>query len=264
MIRILLTLVLVLGATAPSSATLVIDNAEIAEDLQEATDLYQEEIADNYSELNPHIPEPMIFDLVRPLGAKKGEMEINTIIKYDPGDGHLIWSPEIEFMLDDKLGVEIELPFNNESLEAVKFALQKTFEPKSKKFIHGLQNLYRYDFQNSKNTFDNTYIAGYRFNKSFSDIFMKGIRLSFEEGDATTKGLFNNTLFYEYKKFKLGLETNLVYGTSRNNYFILMPQIQFPIRKNLFLQLGTGTERSGDSDSQSLSTTSAARLIFEI
>ena len=42
-------------------------------------------------------PEPMVFDLVDPLGATPGKTEINTLLGYSPRTGDMAWSPEIEF-----------------------------------------------------------------------------------------------------------------------------------------------------------------------
>ena len=49
----------------------------------------------------PIIPEPMVFDLVRPLGALKGELEGNTLVEIplaqtDPSDPSVFWAPEVE------------------------------------------------------------------------------------------------------------------------------------------------------------------------
>ena len=35
----------------------------------------------------PHIPEPMVFDLVRPLGVRQGDLEVNAL------SGHLLQVP---------------------------------------------------------------------------------------------------------------------------------------------------------------------------
>lgn len=50
----------------------------------------------------PHIPEPMVFDLMRPLHARAGEVEVNTIGILPPG-GRLKWAPELEATLLDGL-----------------------------------------------------------------------------------------------------------------------------------------------------------------
>lgn len=46
----------------------------------------------------PHIPEPMVFDMMRPLGAKQGELEANvlTTTPWSGKDGNTHWAPEVE------------------------------------------------------------------------------------------------------------------------------------------------------------------------
>jgi len=251
--KILAILICLHLSIEPISAINSFDSEDIQEELNEATELYQEEI-------NPDIPEPMVYDLVRPLGAAKGELEINSLIRLDE---NFEYSPELEYMIGDGLGLEIELPIKNNELESFKIAAQKTFGTNfDNHYIHGMQSLFRYDLNEQRQTYDNLYIAGYRFNRRISDMLMKGLRLSKDDDKLTVSGILNNTLFYQTDKFTLGLEANYVYGNSaRGNYFLLMPQIHLPVSKKVSLQLGTGVQRSDDS---SLSSTTAARIIFEI
>src|SRR5687768_11820624 len=85
-------------------------------------------------------PEPMIFDLVDPLGAKKGEVEINTLLDFSPRTGQLEWSPEIEYSFADNYAVEFELPLENTFAKEYKVSLQGTFGKLDKgRMIHGWQ-----------------------------------------------------------------------------------------------------------------------------
>ena len=43
------------------------------------------------------IPEPLVFDMVRPLGSPKGEMEVNAFLNQSTHGGPLQWSPELEY-----------------------------------------------------------------------------------------------------------------------------------------------------------------------
>lgn len=71
------------------------------------------------------IPEPMVFDLVRPLGAPKGELEVNSLFRMSEFGGRAVlqWAPEVEYTFADGYGVEFEVPAENGQLEAYKFAL---------------------------------------------------------------------------------------------------------------------------------------------
>jgi hypothetical protein len=72
--------------------------------------------ADNGREFRgPIIPEPMVFDMVRPLGARRGELEVNVLglvpLKRDGGAPAIEWAPEVEWAIRDGFAVEFELPF---------------------------------------------------------------------------------------------------------------------------------------------------------
>ena len=54
-------------------------------------------------------PEPMIFDLVDPLGAKKGEVELNSLFDYSPRTGQFQWSPEIEYAFKNGHAIEMSI-----------------------------------------------------------------------------------------------------------------------------------------------------------
>ena len=72
-----------------------------------------------------HITEPMIFDMVRGLGAKKGEFEANVLAEIlvdEYGDRDIHWAPEVEFAVLDGFALELELPFVDGDTEAYKFA----------------------------------------------------------------------------------------------------------------------------------------------
>src|SRR5690606_33047962 len=71
----------------------------------------------------PHIPEPLAFDLVRGLGARKGELEVNVLLEVPVG-GVPHWAPEVEWALADGAALELELPIRGTELEAIKFASQ--------------------------------------------------------------------------------------------------------------------------------------------
>lgn len=116
-------------------------------------------------DLVSHIPEPMVFDLVRPLGARRGELEINTLGLFplrnrgrsrsvrdvpdaleDTDETRIDWAPEIEYALFDDFAVELELPFEDEKLVAYKFAAQWTLgTTMDGKMIHGTQGIAEYN-----------------------------------------------------------------------------------------------------------------------
>ncbi len=56
----------------------------------------------------PRIPEPMVFDLVRGLGARRGELEFNVLnlVPFRRGGPSYEWAPEVEYAVFDGFAVE--------------------------------------------------------------------------------------------------------------------------------------------------------------
>ena len=144
----------------------------------------------------PLIPEPMVFDLVRPLGAHKGEFEINCLGEFplqrggndEPDDplgltpssvdrNEIEWAPEIEYAPLDGFAVEFELPFEGSSLEAYKFAAQWTIHTAFEDhFIDGAQLIVEPNVEFEAWDITAIYIAGYQFNERWSVLGMAGDR----------------------------------------------------------------------------------------
>jgi hypothetical protein len=62
------------------------------------------------------IPEPLNFDLVRGLGARQGELEINSLADFplnNTSNRGVEWAPEIEYALFNNFAIELEFPFKN-------------------------------------------------------------------------------------------------------------------------------------------------------
>ena len=89
------------------------------------------------------IPEPMIFDLVRPLGTAKGEFEVNSLfIAPLKRGGRAYWAPEIEYSFGRGLAVEFELPISGLEVESYKMAAQQKLPiRRTRMFTHGLQGI---------------------------------------------------------------------------------------------------------------------------
>lgn len=94
------------------------------------------------SSIRPRIPEPLVFDLIRPLGAEKGELEVNSLFRIAPSDQprRLQWAPEVEYAFAEGYGIEFELPLENAGVASYKGAIQGTLPgPWKRRFIHGWQ-----------------------------------------------------------------------------------------------------------------------------
>jgi hypothetical protein len=233
----------------------------------------------------PHVPEPLVFDLVRPLGARRGELEVNTLaimpltssrsgsvragdelglVPLSEDRAEIEWAPEIEFALWDGFAVEFEFPFEGSRLEELKLGMQFTFGTAfDDRFIHGFQGLAERALQSTTTSWTGLYLAAMRFSPRWSALGMWG--LSYEAGAGVdeiggdrTQALQNLSVFYNLTdEVHLGLETNYAVSTAGDQTLLLMPQLQLAMGQHLSLQLGAGV---GFSASETLPQ-AALRLI---
>lgn len=222
-------------------------------------------------EKGPRIPDPMVFDLVRPLGAKRGEAEFNTLgvipltrksrqvddasdplglVRRSSDRRGVEWAPEIEYVLADGLAVEFELPMENISVEAYKVAGQATFGTLwHHRFIHGAQVIAQY---NSDPRFWTTawlYLAGFRIDKTWSVFGMFGPR--FEHGSSLSglhKELLSNvTLFADItNRMVAGVETNVGQVLGGHASVLVMPQVHYEVDLHWMIQGGIGVRITHD------------------
>jgi len=206
------------------------------------------------------IPEPMVFDLIRPLDSKKGELEVNTLVsksissqnkkkRLDPfGSGQttrdyeqLEWAPEIEYAVADGFALEFELPTEGTKLEAYKFASQYTFGKVNESYIHGVQLIVEPDSDFKGYNTSLLYLGGYRFDETYSTLFMLGGRMNLEGRDRhkTFEYLANATLFAELThRVVVGLETNYASYQDSKYSLAIIPQIHYEAAEHVELQVG--------------------------
>ena len=113
----------------------------------------------------PHIPEPLLFDLVRGLGSRAGEVEVNTLLvtRFRAGRVAVDWAPEVEWAFADGLALELELPMHERQLEAIKLAGQVTLPSSLANLTHGLQFIGEYLLTPREIELVGLYLAGVRF-----------------------------------------------------------------------------------------------------
>lgn len=195
---------------------------------------------------NPHIPEPLLFDLVRPLGAKKGELEINALAQQNINGGPLEWAPEIEFAIADGLAFELELPTENSEVTDYKVALQGTFNNNfgNPNMIHGWQAIAKKNRHTGKYASDILYINGYRFMGQWSTLNMIGFRKPEFGKSSNAIGLINNNLFYDFTpRYTFGLELNHEVDTKGQWRYSVTPQAHVDINSNVTVQAGVGISK---------------------
>jgi hypothetical protein len=219
----------------------------------------------------PRVPEPMVFDLIRPLGARRGEAELNVLglvplsrksrtvddvpdplglVRRSPDTQTIEWAPEFEIAVRDGLAFEVEFPFENSRLEAYKGAAQLTFgTTMNNRLIHGAQTILQYDVDPRVWTTTWLYLAGFRFNDTWSLFSMLGPR--FEIGDAVgganTEILANVTLFADITdRLVGGIETNFGQVIDGEAALLVMPQLHYEVSKYWMIQAGAGVRFTQD------------------
>ena len=202
----------------------------------------------------PAIPEPMVFDMMRPLGAKKGEMEANVLAltqaPFRPTRAE--WAPEVEYAFADGKAVEFELPFDGARLAAFKLGLQTAFGVSADgKSAHGAQYLGIYDREAGRYTSSLLYMAGKRFSERFSIMNMIGlddIVLKRRGGGGSgARGhnalLLNHASFYDLRiGTVLGAELNVAGGG--RGHVRLTPQVHQRLAERVNVQFGAGLEKA--------------------
>jgi hypothetical protein len=194
----------------------------------------------------PRIPEPMVFDMIRPMGAERGELEVNALA-LSPLSGQeraLEWAPEIEYAIVDGFGIEFELPFEGTRLAELKMGLQGTFGTMDGgRIVHGVQYLGIYERESRTTSHALLYLIGRRHSERLSTMTMIGVG-DVRVGQSEEKAglLVNHTTFYDIGgKRILGFEVN--YKSGHDGGVLLMPQFHAPLLGHTSMQLGAGIDK---------------------
>ncbi|VXC58799.1 hypothetical protein [Sphingomonas sp. 8AM] len=194
----------------------------------------------------PVIPEPMIFDMMRPLGAHKGEMEVNalamTTSPFRPRVAE--WAPEVEYAFADGMAVEFELPFNGAKLEAFKLGLQAAFGASADgRSAHGVQYLGIYDRETGRYSNSLLYMAGHRFTARWSMMNMVGVDdIALRRRNGRNALLLNHATFYDVTAGTIaGVELNVAGG--RERLVRVAPQLHQRLAARVNVQAAAGLEK---------------------
>lgn len=195
----------------------------------------------------PAIAEPMVFDLVRPLGARRGELEVNTLVQrtLSGPDRTVEWAPEIEYAVADNVAVELELPLENRRVTDFKLGLQGTFGLLNKgRGIHGVQYLGLWNRADARWESALLYVIGNRFGPRTSTLTMIGVGDVSAAEPSERALLINHTSFYDIAAATTaGVEVNIRAGRARST--LVMPQVQQGLGHRLQVQAGFGAVRDG-------------------
>jgi hypothetical protein len=232
--------------------------------------------------------EPLFIDLIRDLGARKGEAEWNIGLglfnkkQYD----ELLFFVEYEWAIIDRLGLEVEVPVNffNEHLgtsnsyipenqiESIKLASQWTFYVNTNKAVSLALGYLNEIFFNppssirSRLFYENMYnpflVAAKRWGNNWHSLIYAGPQLfqHFSTGTIHSRIEWNSNIHYMLPGTRnfLGIEINKYFY--RNDFFaVFRPQMRLEIKDNFLIGIVTGIPVSYTN--QNLST--FMRIIWE-
>lgn len=194
------------------------------------------------------IPEPMVFDLVRPLGSKKGQWEVNALVLQEHASelSDMHESPEIEYVAFDDVAIELELPAVGGEFEAFKGVLQWTIghSGSCNQMVHGMQLIeQRYVLGNPYSETTPLYIFGYRLNHDYSALLMLGDQYRHGSGKNEHRVVLNATLFQVHsmiREIEFGLEQNVLGYGNNFEYWRVMPQMEVVLENHSKIQVGFG------------------------
>ncbi|SFB73410.1 hypothetical protein SAMN05421780_101169 [Flexibacter flexilis DSM 6793] len=232
--------------------------------------------------------EPLYFDLVRDLGARKGEKEFNLAADFSNNQNYSqhILLAEYEFAPINRLGLEIETDFSffrrtagNENipdnkLDGIRLSAQYSFwvSPKYRTTlaVGYTQVLETTAFKNyGKNNFVTAlsynpfFVAAKRWGNNFHTIFY-GYPTINHELDANHNTIYwqiNTSFIYTIPKTKhfIGMEINKEIREQKM-YLTLRPQVKIKINNNLAIGLVTGLPIAHHEEGFS----SFFRIIYEL
>lgn len=214
--------------------------------------------------------EPLFNDLMRDLGARKGEAEFNMGFgvadhkHYNEYFGFI----EYEWAVANRLGVEVEIPFSfnskekgignqmipNNRIEGIKLATQYTFLV-NEKAQTSMAVAYIHEFEMNylkKLDGDGKFFTGMRMNpilvvakkfNNFNAMVFGGpvFENTFDTGETRVLGTINASLLYVLPNSKnfIGIENNIDFRQDRFQY-VLHPQIKVALLHNLSVGFVTG------------------------
>ena len=226
--------------------------------------------------LKLHHAEPLYTDLIRDLGARKGERELNVGFGVSDEKDYISYSgfAEYEFAVANRLGLEIEVPFEmyahnpnkqdyslpGNRIEGIKLATQYTFMV-SKKYQTSMAVGYIQEmifsplpalnhnaplFEGSR--YNPIFIAATRITPNIHALLYTGpgIEQTFKSKEWDTVMDVNANLHYVFNNGNfVGLETNMEFAGNTKPQFVLRPQFKVAFSKDVSIGVLAGIPASG-------------------
>lgn len=221
--------------------------------------------------------EPLYVDLIRDLGARKGEHELNVGFGINDEKQYITYNgfAEYEFAVANRLGVEVEVPFEmyghttanpNSTLpgnrvEGIKLATQYTFLVSAKYqtsmavgYIQEMEFSTLASIDHHGKLFEGTvynpiFIAAKRFTPHIHALLYTGpmLQQTFKTNTWNTAMDMNANLHYVFTNGNFaGLETNMEFSGDKPT-FVLRPQFKIAFSKKVSLGIVAGIQASGNN-----------------
>ena len=231
--------------------------------------------------------EPLFIDLIRDLGARKGENEWNVGMGMTDNVRYDLYTAliEYEFAPIDRLGLEIELPFSfygrngreteipSSKLDGLKLAAQWSFLVSTKfQTTLALGYLHEFAFTPFKkygsdqlyvgNIYNPFFVAAKRWGRNFHTLIYAGPETlqKFETGKTITSAQINTNFHYMISGTRnfVGIELNK--DITKGDFdMVIRPQLRVSISENLLVGIVTGIPIERESERVS----SFMRIIYE-
>jgi len=232
--------------------------------------------------------EPLYIDLIRDLGARKGEKEWNVGFGLNDNNSYSSYTAlvEYEWAPIDRLGLEVELPFTfyyrpdntiitpGSRLNSLKLAGQYSFfvseRLKTSMALGYIHEFEAYSFQDLRfqkiykgNVFNPFFVGAKRFGNNFHTLIYTGpmIEQSFNSNNLHYNWQVNTNFHYMISGTRnfIGLEVNKDFHNGKADV-VLRPQMRVGIADNLLVGIVTGIPFS-TSKNERFST--FIRIIYE-
>jgi hypothetical protein len=193
----------------------------------------------------PPIPEPLYFDLVRNLGSRRGEMEANVIASTSfRRTGTIQWGPEIEYAPVRGLGFEVEVPFVDGQIEALKVGSQLTLASFLARHLElGMIGSYARHVRERGLDGAIGLVTGVRFSSHVQAMIITGPTVSWQESRTSFGASVNPSLFYQVSRpLTFGIETGHRFEPEPRSYALPQVHVNPFDAFAMKLQVGAGAE----------------------
>lgn len=253
---------------------------------KEKDSLYIQEVEQRREPVKVLHAEPLYIDLIRDLGARKGEKEWNVGLGLTDNNDYDTYTALIEYEWApiDRLGLEVELPFSlyyptngnaapGNRLNSVKMAAQYTFlvseEINTSLAIGYIQEFEMADFKDydssrlfTGNIYNPFFVAAKRWGQNFHTLLYTGPQFihHFSDNSMETVWQINSNVHYMIPGTRnfIGIEFNK--EAAKHDFdMTIRPQMRVGIADNLMIGIVTGIPIKRENERFS----SFLRLIYE-